>query len=144
MELRSDVSPLRPDRPANEAPSQPSPPRSKLAATSMLVIVGPLAVLVLAGAILAIASWLFGGQRAEMLIAAGLAGMVAGVLATLLLYRAARERQDAYVRIRSITARVGDIVETAMDPIITIDEAQRIVLFNSAAEKAFGWPRDAV
>jgi PAS domain S-box-containing protein len=139
MEVRSDVSPPRDDPPSIGAPF-----RSRLSATSVLVIVGPLALLVLGGAILGIASWLFGGQWIEMLFAAGLAGMAAGAFATLLLYRAARDRQDANVRIRSITARVGDIIETAMDPIITIDAKQRIVLFNSAAEKAFGWPRKAM
>jgi PAS domain S-box-containing protein len=144
MELRSEVLPPPGDAPANEAPSRSPPSRSRLPATSVLVIVGPLAVLVLAGAIMGIASWLFGGQRVEMLIAAALAGVVAGVLATLLLYRAARERRDANARIRSITARVSDIVEAAMDPIITVDAEQRIVLFNSAAEKAFGWPRKGI
>jgi len=108
------------------------------------VIVGPLAVLLLAGAVLAIGRWLSGGQEIEMLVAAGLAGTVAGALATVLLYRAARERLAANVEIRSMAARVGDIVETAMDPIITIDAEQRVVLFNSAAERAFGWPRQQV
>jgi PAS domain S-box-containing protein len=39
------------------------------------------------------------------------------------------------------TTRLGAIVETAMDPIITVDDAQRIVLFNRAAEQAFGCAR---
>ena len=82
--------------------------------------------------------------RVDTLIAAGLAGIGVGVLATVLLYRSARQRLAANVAVRSMTARVGDIVETAMDPIITIDAEQRVVLFNSAAEQAFGWPRDEV
>ena len=41
------------------------------------------------------------------------------------------------------TTRLGAIVETAMDPIITVDEAQHIVLFNHAAEQAFGCARSA-
>jgi len=39
------------------------------------------------------------------------------------------------------TKRLAAVVETAMDPIITVDDAQRIVLFNQAAERAFGCPR---
>jgi len=47
------------------------------------------------------------------------------------------------VALDDATTRLGAIVETAMDPIITIDDAQRIVLFNRAAEQAFGCAREA-
>lgn len=37
-------------------------------------------------------------------------------------------------------ARMRGVLESAMDAIITVDEAQRIVLYNKAAERIFGWP----
>jgi PAS domain S-box-containing protein len=45
---------------------------------------------------------------------------------------------------RGADARVANIVEAAMDPIVTVDETQRVVVFNAAAEQVFGHPRDAV
>jgi PAS domain S-box-containing protein len=39
-------------------------------------------------------------------------------------------------------ARLIALLDSAMDAIITVDEAQRIVLYNRAAEKIFGWPNE--
>ena len=50
---------------------------------------------------------------------------------------AAREVLVAEQRIEASQARLGAIVDSAMDAIITTDEAQNIVLFNRAAEQLF-------
>ncbi|ADV66527.1 PAS domain S-box protein [Deinococcus maricopensis] len=44
----------------------------------------------------------------------------------------------AYERARQSEARLGGIISTVSDAIITTDEAQRILLFNTAAERMFG------
>jgi hypothetical protein len=55
---------------------------------------------------------------------------------------AAREVLVAEERTEASQARLAAIVDSAMDAIITVDDAQNILLFNRAAEKLFRCSRD--
>jgi hypothetical protein len=50
------------------------------------------------------------------------------------------EQQRAQQQLRDSEARLNAIIGSAMDAIITVDESQHILLFNSAAEKTFRCP----
>lgn len=50
------------------------------------------------------------------------------------------ERRAAEVALIDSRRRMEGIVESAMDALITVDEQQRIILFNPAAERMFGVP----
>jgi PAS domain S-box-containing protein len=77
------------------------------------------------------APWLLGGVIiADMLV------IGAGVLV------AAREVLVAGERIEASQAQLEAIVDSAMDAIITVNSAQKIVLFNRAAEQVFRLRRD--
>ena len=110
----------------------------------VLVIFLPILALLATAAILGIAAGAQQGYRAELLIAAGLAVAAAGFIAMILLYLQVRHRQTANRAVHRLEARVSDVVESAMDPIITVDDNQCVVAFNAAAEKVFRWPRGAV
>ena len=98
----------------------------------------------LATMLVAIAAALAGWQSELMLhIAGGLGALLLGP-AVYLVFRMRRESGQVRGELAAVQARVGGLVESAMDAIITIDESQRIVHFNAAAEKAFRWPRRAV
>lgn len=60
-------------------------------------------------------------------------------LATVIL-RDITERRAAEVALLDSRRRMEAIVESAMDALITIDEEQRIIVFNPAAERMFGVP----
>ena len=110
----------------------------------LLVLFAPILGLLAVAAVLVIAAWELDGHRPQLLLAAGLVGAATGLLAIALLYLQARQRQFASQTVSRLEARVSDIVESAMDPIITVDDTQRVVVFNAAAEKIFRWPRSAV
>ncbi|HUJ70803.1 MAG TPA: PAS domain S-box protein, partial [Verrucomicrobiae bacterium] len=55
------------------------------------------------------------------------------------------ERRLAEQNLQASQARFAGLIESAMDAIIAVDDAQRVVLFNPAAEQVFGWTaREAV
>ncbi|OGA28868.1 MAG: hypothetical protein A3I01_16765 [Betaproteobacteria bacterium RIFCSPLOWO2_02_FULL_65_24] len=65
-------------------------------------------------------------------------------MAVALTFRQMRERQAARRALENVQARVAGIIDSAMDAVVTVDEDQRVVLFNTAAEKVFRWPKSAV
>jgi PAS domain-containing protein len=56
----------------------------------------------------------------------------------------ALERKYAEEAVRERRNRLNNIIESAMDAIIVVDSQQRIVVFNAAAEKLFGYPEAEV
>jgi len=93
-------------------------------------------------ALLAMGMGLAGWYREEMLMAAAGTGVLVAVLTLALLYARLSDRRADRLALQDAEARVVGILESAMDAIITVDESQRIVLFNAAAETVFDCPRD--
>lgn len=56
----------------------------------------------------------------------------------------ALDNADRVRRLRASEEKLATIIATAADAIISIDQAQRIVMFNEGAERIFGWSRGEV
>jgi PAS domain S-box-containing protein len=110
----------------------------------LLIVFGPVLAVGVFTVLLALLAGLFGFYRHEMYAVATVVGAGVMLLAVLLFYRQTHEQRVSNAALQSAEARVGDLVESAMDAIISVDESQRIVLYNPAAEKVFRRPRDAV
>jgi len=100
--------------------------------------------LVAFAAIVGAAAWLLGWFSSEAAQLGVVLIVVIALAGAVLLQRQAAQRNSAIAALRNAEARVSQIVEAAMDPVISVDAEQRIILFNAAAERVFQWPRNAV
>jgi PAS domain S-box-containing protein len=83
------------------------------------------------------------GSRVPVLI--GAASFEEGVDEGIAFVLDLTERKRAEEALGESRARLASVIDSAMDAIITIDANQRIILFNSSAERMFGYPAaDAV
>ena len=110
----------------------------------LLLLFAPILAALAGAAVLFAIAMTYPAERASLIVAAEMLAGISGVLAMVTLYRQARVRQAAQREWQSTQARAGDLAESAMDPIITIDEARHVVMFNAAAEATFGWRREQV
>lgn len=102
-----------------------------------------LAALVIALAALVLA-WFDEANDSRLLFLAGLALAAVAALTLRSSHRQLGRREGAERDLMGLEARFTGLVESAMDPIITVDDGQRVVVFNAAAERVFKWPRTAV
>ena len=109
----------------------------------LLVFMFPAIVAGTATALVAAVAAIAGWHRELMLTVAAGIGALLAVPTLLVVYREISDRRAAVAALTEAQARVAGIIESAMDAVITIDESQRVVLFNKAAEEVFRCPRDA-
>jgi len=124
--------------------SQEPPPPPEIPLPRLTALLGPFIGIAGFTAAVAIVAAILDWYRYEMLVTAAAISAAAALPTFYLVYRQLGERTATQAALRSAQARVGGIVEAAMDAIISVDEEQRIVLFNRAAERVFRWPRAAI
>jgi PAS domain S-box-containing protein len=110
----------------------------------LLLLFTPILVLLALAALLFAAAFASDTHTESLTIAGAAAATVAGLVSMITLYRQIRVRQAAQRGLTGAQARAAGLADAAMDPIITLDASQRVVLFNDAAEHVFGHPRERV
>ncbi len=90
----------------------------------------------------------FGFHRPELAMSAIFTDLAALGLTFWLAWRSAsvqhQETERVQAALADTEARYAAILESAMDAVITIDDAHRILVFNKAAEDVFGYARSQV
>jgi PAS domain S-box-containing protein len=122
----------------------PAAPEAAFPAERLIVFLGPVIAVTALAALMALVAAILGFHREAMLVVAAAMGCGAAVPAFILVYRQVADRRAMRLELANVQARVGGVVESAMDAIITVNEEQRIVQFNASAERVFRWPRAAV
>lgn len=111
---------------------------------TLLSLLIPVLALAAFTGLLATLAVLFGWFPREMILIDAIAGALMLLAISAIAYLRIEARNAARGALDTAQVRLGSILETAMDGIVAVNDAQNIILFNAAAEKIFGWTRAEV
>ena len=130
--------------PSDPPPATRSPARSVLASRRVPGFLAPLVALFALLALALLVAWLVLPVGPRVLMACAVSGALGSLIALVAVHNEMRGHRVADRELGNAQAWVSNIVGAAMDPIVTVDADQRIVVFNTAAEEAFRWSQASV